>query len=149
MLMRLTLWFLQSSHQNKKTPNYDVWLSSSIFTGILRTAEGAREIGNAALVTTPTILCSKRKSTRPVTGWDYLRGSQKGLKVVPYSPELTKNYRCQIIVERTQDGRAVAYLMKYAFKLQSTADMCLYTTSKVNSISPNAARGNTRNDERV
>ncbi|KAI0558603.1 hypothetical protein FGB62_199g01 [Gracilaria domingensis] len=46
----------------------------------------------------------------------YRRRTEEDLKVVPYNPDLTRKYKAHINVERTQGGRAVAYLMKYAFK---------------------------------
>ena len=47
---------------------------------------------------------------------EYLRRQAEDLRVFPYNPRLTKEFKAQIKVEHTQAGRAVTYLMKYTFK---------------------------------
>ena len=47
---------------------------------------------------------------------EYRRRQAEDLRVVPYNPRLTKEFKAHINVERSQAGGAVAYLMKYTFK---------------------------------
>jgi len=76
----------------------------------------------------------------------YRRREEEDLKVVPYNPRLTKEFKAHINVERTQGGGAVAYLMKYAFKPPKPTEVRIQSQTE---LSPSEANSEATNQNDI
>ena len=79
----------------------------------------------------------------------YRRREQEDLRVVPYNPRLTREFKAQINVERTNGGGAVAYLMKYTFKPPKPTPVQMNTEQEKNAQQPQQGNNIVRNDIRT
>ncbi len=77
----------------------------------------------------------------------YRRREPEDARIVPHNLKLLRVFRCHMNVERVQRGGVVAYLWKYMFKIQSTADANIHAavpqtapSSQVNASQQNASQ---------
>jgi len=68
------------------------------------------------------------------------------LKVVQYNPRLAKEFKAHKNAERTQGGRAIAYLMKYTFKPPKPTEVRIQSQTE---LSPSEANSETKNQNQI
>lgn len=142
--MRLTLWFLLSSHRIKKSPNNDVsWeVQYSRANSVLQKAHKNS--------TVPLLQQLQPDFGANDNWWDVQQGrvssSISGTsKSSSVQSEIDGNYRCHINLERTQGCGAVAYFMTNPFTWPSTTDVRMEAAPEEESHSLNVARENIQN----